>query len=63
MKLILKVSTREKKQTMNKQWREDEEKILKVVENGNWTDGIKNMNKESAGTDKKKIKRIKQNKS
>jgi hypothetical protein len=38
---------------MNKQWKEDEENILKVEENGNWMDRSKNMNIESEGTDKK----------
>lgn len=36
---------------MNKQWREEEDNILKVEENGNWMDGSKNMNNESEGTD------------
>jgi hypothetical protein len=52
MKLIFKVSTRKKKQAMNKQWREEEENILKVEENGNWMDGSKNMNYDNEGTDK-----------
>jgi len=38
---------------MTKQWREEEQNILKVEKNGNWVDGRKNMNNESEWTDKK----------
>jgi hypothetical protein len=37
---------------MNKQWRVDEEKILKAEENGNCMDGNKNMNNESEEIEK-----------
>jgi hypothetical protein len=38
---------------MNKQWREEEENILKVEVNGNWMDGSKIMENENEGTEKK----------
>ena len=42
---------------MKKQWREEEENIMKVEENGNWMNGIKNMNNENERTDKELKKR------